>query len=60
MSSAYQRPDPSAASATDAETRPERPSDRAALPGDSDEASAAIPNPATATSVSGSSQMKSR
>ena len=58
--SAYQRAEPFAAVATELETRPARPSESAASCGVSDDASAAIPSPATATSASGSSQMKSR
>ena len=58
--SAYQRFGLSAALATEFETRPCTPSDLAAASGDSELASEANPRPATTTSASGSSQMKSR
>ena len=58
--SAYQRFGLSAAFAIEFETRPSKPSDRAASSGEPDDASAAIPSPATTTSVSGKSQMKRR
>ena len=58
--SAYQRAWPCAAVATELETSPVIPSDRAVSVVLSDAASAAKPRPATATSASGSSQMKSR
>jgi hypothetical protein len=60
ISSAYQRFGLSAAFATEFEIRPSKPSDSAASSGEPDDASAAIPSPATATSATGSSQMNSR
>ena len=60
ISSAYQRDDPSEACATELETMPCRPSDRAALAGDSEETSAATPMPPTRTSANGSSHTKIR
>ena len=48
------------APATEPETMPARPSDRAAFSGESFDVEAATPKPATRTSASGSSQMNSR
>lgn len=58
--SAYHRAVLFAAPATEPETMPARPSDRAACCGDSFACEAATPKPATKTSPSGSSQMNSR
>ena len=57
---AYQRFGLSAAPATESEIRPARPTESAVSSGDSFADSAAKPTPATATSASGSSQMKKR
>ena len=58
--SAYHRAELFAAPATEPETMPARPSDRAAFCGESLAWEAATPKPATKTSASGSSQMNSR
>ena len=58
--SAYQRPEPLAALATELVTRPASPTDFAVSWGLSDPRRPAKPSPATATSIAGRSQMKSR